>query len=185
MTRNPIFRPNRTQPLIRPLIGLLLAIVWAAAAAGETTSTATDPVTVLEQTIRAEKAALDKLNDDIRRLQEKRRLWSPGESSGKSMDADLEQARLALESVQVNAQSTRLDQTSTQHQIDKLQSSVADLQHRISTLGDDQKQTSPDLERKLTDELQQQSLLALKQQYLDILNERSRLLQRKVELSKQ
>ena len=164
---------------------LLLVIAWSTEAA-DGANTAVDPVAVLQQTIQAEKAAVDKLEKDIQALQKRAASWSPRDISPKSLEADLEQARLALESAQVDAQSATLDRTGIQHQIGKLQSAITDLQHRIANPGNTPEQATPDNRKRLSGELkQQQSLLELKRQYLEILDRRSELLQHKAALSRQ
>lgn len=182
---NSLFRCNQIRYIIPTLALLLLAMAWTTASA-RLSDAVTDPIAVLQRSIQAEKQDLRKLDEEIQLLQEKQRHWSARSLTSKSLGVDLEQARLSLESVQVDLQSSRLDQASAQHQIDKLQSTITELQHQISNLKNSPEQSSPALEAKLTDQLkQQQSLLALKQQYLDILNDRIRLLQRKVTLSQQ
>ena len=185
LIKNRLFRFNQTRFIILTLALLLLSVAWTTATA-HLSDVATDPIAVLQRSIQDEKKDLRKLDTEIQLLQEKQRLWSAQSITSKSLGADLEQARLALESVQVDLQSSQLDQTSAQHQIDKLQSTITELQHQISNLKNSPEQITPALEAKLTEQLkQQQSLLALKQQYLDILNDRIRLLQRKVALSRQ
>ena len=167
--------PARTH--LRWLLLLFLVLLPAVRAA-------TDPVSVMQQTIATEQAALEKLRADIGTLKQQHLKLLASGGTPTIGETDLAQARLALESAQVDAQSVQLDQISTRGQIAKLQARIDDLQHRKSlppTAGD--AGAAQDRQAANQEQKRLQSLLALQQRHLKLLGQRSSLLQQKVQLS--
>ncbi len=145
-----------------------------------------DPVNVLQQTLKTQQTSLEKLKSELENIKQSQPAKLSRLSSANLSKSDLAQAQLALELARMNVQSVQLDQSSTANQIEKFQSRITELQKQKNLIEKSTEKNTSENSQPLSTELQQlKSLLALKQQQLKLFNQRRKFLQQKVELSKQ